>query len=236
MDGTRVLEAVATLHRQLLAGPSEPATDPDAHTDAALAGLLEALVDALDLAGAALVRVSADGLRVVAVPETLAATEPTQPPPPGADVVREGGRLAVALRVEQEEPAGSLVLYAAGGRTWPQADVDEVTALTGIVAGILAAASRLGEREATVAQLQSALDSRVVIEQAKGIVAARHEVGVDEAFELVRSHARSHHVTVRAVAEAIVYLGLQLGAAQRPGQPGEAGEPGEPGGDGPAPG
>jgi GAF domain-containing protein len=239
MDSARVLGTVATLHRQLIASSGLPSTGRDADSDAACAGLLDALVGALDLAGAALVLASADGPRVVAVPETLAATEPAQPPAPGADVVRERGRLAVALRLEPEqpeEPVGSLVLYADEGRTWSQADVDDVTSLAAVLAAVLVAARRLGEREATVAQLQSALDSRVIIEQAKGIVAARHGVGVEEAFELVRTHARSRHVTVRAVAEAIVHLGLQLGDAHEPPQPGEPGEPGEPGVAGPAPG
>lgn len=40
-------------------------------------------------------------------------------------------------------------------------------------------------------QLQQALDSRVVIEQAKGILAGRLDVGPSEAFELLRSAARS---------------------------------------------
>jgi hypothetical protein len=40
-------------------------------------------------------------------------------------------------------------------------------------------------------QLQTALDSRVVIEQAKGILAERQSISPDEAFDKIRSHARS---------------------------------------------
>lgn len=52
--------------------------------------------------------------------------------------------------------------------------------------------------------LRRALDSRVVIEQAKGIVAAGLGVDVDEAFERLRSHARSHGARLAAVAEDVV--------------------------------
>lgn len=221
MDGTRVLETVAMLHRQLIAEPGAPSTDR-------VLGLLEALVDALDLAGAALVLLADDGPQVVAVPDTLAATETAQVPssPASDDVVREDGRLLVVLGVE-DEVAGSLALYAGEGRTWPQAEVDAAAGVAGILAGVLVAARRLAERDLTITQLQHALDSRVLIEQAKGMVAARHGVGVEEAFELVRAHARHHHVTVRAVCDAIVNLGLQLGHPDHPGASGDGGpEPG----------
>jgi AmiR/NasT family two-component response regulator len=42
------------------------------------------------------------------------------------------------------------------------------------------------------------------------VIAARNGVSVDDAFDLIRRHARTHHVTVRAVSDAIVNLGLQV--------------------------
>jgi hypothetical protein len=53
-------------------------------------------------------------------------------------------------------------------------------------------------------QLQHALDSRVLIEQAKGAVAARLGVRPDAAFELLRSYARRHNRTLAAVASAAI--------------------------------
>ena len=53
-------------------------------------------------------------------------------------------------------------------------------------------------------QLQTALDSRVVIEQAKGILAERHSIGIDEAFERIRRDARSRRTKLRDVAADIV--------------------------------
>ena len=55
-----------------------------------------------------------------------------------------------------------------------------------------------------VAQLETALESRVVIEQAKGIVARAEGVDMAAAFELIRGTARSRRVALHSVATAIV--------------------------------
>jgi AmiR/NasT family two-component response regulator len=44
------------------------------------------------------------------------------------------------------------------------------------------------------AQLEHALESRIGIEQAKGIVAERYGLDVDEAFNLIRRAARNHRM------------------------------------------
>jgi hypothetical protein len=59
-------------------------------------------------------------------------------------------------------------------------------------------------------QLQSALDSRIVIEQAKGMLAAQHDITVSEAFALLRSHARRNSRKVQEVAAEITARRLQL--------------------------
>jgi GAF domain-containing protein len=54
------------------------------------------------------------------------------------------------------------------------------------------------------AQLGLALESRVAIEQAKGIIAERTGVGMDEAFARLRLHARSRQRRLSAVAAEVV--------------------------------
>jgi response regulator NasT len=63
------------------------------------------------------------------------------------------------------------------------------------------AEQRLSEK---VAQLESALDRRALIERAKGILMERHRVGDRQAFELLRDHARSTSRTVLDVAQAVL--------------------------------
>jgi AmiR/NasT family two-component response regulator len=54
------------------------------------------------------------------------------------------------------------------------------------------------------AQLRTALESRIVIEQAKGVLAERFGVGVEEAFELLRRAARNHRMSIHALAGRVV--------------------------------
>jgi AmiR/NasT family two-component response regulator len=55
-----------------------------------------------------------------------------------------------------------------------------------------------------VNQLQTALDSRIVIEQAKGMLAAWHELPLDRAFEVLRRGARSHQLRIHDLARRVV--------------------------------
>jgi hypothetical protein len=53
-------------------------------------------------------------------------------------------------------------------------------------------------------QLQTALRSRIVIEQAKGILAERLGLSVDDAFALLRRAARTSRSSLRALASAVI--------------------------------
>jgi hypothetical protein len=54
------------------------------------------------------------------------------------------------------------------------------------------------------AQLQEALDSRIVIEQAKGVLAERFHLEPDRAFDVLRRSARSNRVSLRDLAVRVV--------------------------------
>ncbi|MFD0418702.1 GAF and ANTAR domain-containing protein [Streptomyces sp. NPDC127108] len=62
----------------------------------------------------------------------------------------------------------------------------------------------LHEGATVVAQLQTALNSRIVIEQAKGALATRRGITVDEAFEQMRRFARRHGRLLTDVAREVM--------------------------------
>jgi transcriptional regulator with GAF, ATPase, and Fis domain len=79
----------------------------------------------------------------------------------------------------------------------------------------------LARSEVVAEQLQAALNSRIVIEQAKGFLAERLSVTVEDAFTMMRRHAREHHRKLTDVAADIVAsrLELVLPPAERPPVP-----------------
>ncbi|MDF9815795.1 GAF and ANTAR domain-containing protein [Streptomyces sp. SPB162] len=55
--------------------------------------------------------------------------------------------------------------------------------------------------------LRTALVSRTIIEQAKGVLAVQHGTSPDEAFTMLRAHARSHHQRLSELAQLVVETG-----------------------------
>lgn len=64
--------------------------------------------------------------------------------------------------------------------------------------------------ELRVEQLNTALQSRIIIEQAKGFLAARHDIDPDAAFQRLRTYSRNNHVVIREVARRVVVRELDL--------------------------
>lgn len=127
---------------------------------------------------------------------------------------RVGAELGVcsvaALPLRTDVVVGTLELYDDVPREWTAGELTIARVFADLAAGHLRGASALEQQRRVSDQLQSALHSRVVIEQAKGIVAAQRGVTVDAAFQILRKHANDHGATLRAVAEAVVNLGLQV--------------------------
>jgi GAF domain-containing protein len=116
--------------------------------------------------------------------------------------------LGVPLRV-QARSIGSLNVYDIGSRVWSPDELAAATVLADIAASYVAHASELDTAKRINEQLQTALDSRVLIEQAKGILAGERKISVDDALDILRNHARSNQASLRAIAEAVVNLGMR---------------------------
>jgi len=105
---------------------------------------------------------------------------------------------------------GALNLYSPEPRIWSDADIAVARVLADVATSYVVNASKLRQQEQLSEQLQEALDSRVVIEQAKGITAQQHAVSIDQAYQRMRRHARTNNASLRMVAEAIVAVGLEV--------------------------
>jgi AmiR/NasT family two-component response regulator len=62
----------------------------------------------------------------------------------------------------------------------------------------------IAAQELLAEQLQTALSSRVLLEQAKGMLAERTGLPMDQAFQLMRGYARGHSRPLREIAERII--------------------------------
>jgi transcriptional regulator with GAF, ATPase, and Fis domain len=109
---------------------------------------------------------------------------------------------AVPLRL-RNQAVGALNMFTATSGELPAADLDAVQALADVAAiGILQ--ERAIRSQVTVTtQLQGALQSRVVIEQAKGVLADRGNLDMATAFNYLRQHARRTNQRLSDLAASI---------------------------------
>jgi len=122
------------------------------------------------------------------------------------------GRAAALPLHVGADTLGALVILGRGRTPLGPELLELGQALTDAAGWALERDRRLRESRALADQLGHALTSRVVIEQAKGMLAARLSVPVDEAFRILRAHARSHRRRLAEVAADVVHKQLELGA------------------------
>jgi GAF domain-containing protein len=119
------------------------------------------------------------------------------------------GVAAIPMRLA-DQIIGALNLYSPEPRQWSDEDIAVAGVLADVATSYVVNVSKLRQQEQLSEQLQEALESRIVIEQAKGITAYKNAVTIDQAYQLMRRHARNNNASLRQVAEAIVAVGLQV--------------------------
>ena len=113
------------------------------------------------------------------------------------------GSLSVPLGIE-DGVVGALNIYATAPRAFDEEAVDLAIELAEY-AGIVATTADQYNRATSLAeQLQRAMESRAVIEQAKGILMAQRHCSADEAFEVLVRLSQETHRKLRELAEVLV--------------------------------
>lgn len=115
---------------------------------------------------------------------------------------------AVPMRVGGDT-VGAINLFRSQTGRLPGPDIELAQGLADMAAIALWQERVVRESRDVIEQLQTALTSRVIIEQAKGMLAASAHVGVDEAFVRLRDHARTHNLPLSDVARDLVDGRLQ---------------------------
>ena len=110
---------------------------------------------------------------------------------------------AFPLRL-RDDCIGALNLYRERPGEFYDEDVRLAQAFADVATIGILQERKVSSAERRAEQLQGALESRVLVEQAKGIVAERYHVPLEEAFEAIRRHARSSNRKLREVCRDVV--------------------------------
>lgn len=110
---------------------------------------------------------------------------------------------AVPMRL-RETVLGTLGLFHTEPGALSPEDLDLAQALAHVASVALVAERALSDSAAINDQLQTALRSRVVLEQAKGVLAERGHLEMTDAFAALRRYARDHNVKLTDLAQRVV--------------------------------
>jgi GAF domain-containing protein len=111
---------------------------------------------------------------------------------------------------------GALNLFSTTTNPLSQEDQQVAQALADIATIGILQERALSEEHLVSSQLQGALQSRILIEQAKGIVGEHNHVSIDDAFTLLRGYARNHNDLLSNIANDIIDGSLDAEALMRP--------------------
>jgi GAF domain-containing protein len=122
-----------------------------------------------------------------------------------AAALRAGFQSASALPLRlREATLGALNLLSATRIPMAEADVIVARAFADLATLSIVQHRAAAEAQRLNEQLSGALASRVVIEQAKGVISERADVDLAEAFSRLRAYARNHNLRLTDVAAAAI--------------------------------
>lgn len=98
---------------------------------------------------------------------------------------------------------GAMGLFGTSRGSLAARDLQLGQALADVASIALVQQRAAADRSVVIEQLQHALDSRVAIEQAKGVIAQSGGVSMDEAFAVLRRHSRDHNLTLTDLARRV---------------------------------
>jgi GAF domain-containing protein len=110
---------------------------------------------------------------------------------------------------------GALNLFNIEAGEMRRADVEAAQALADVATIAILQHRAALEAQVLNQQLNHALNSRIVIEQAKGMVAEREGRNMEEAFTALRDYARAHNVRLADVAQDVISGVLDASALSR---------------------
>ena len=116
---------------------------------------------------------------------------------------RIGAVLGVPIRLAGAT-VGALNVYVDQKYDWDDSDVDALTAYARLLESLLTSALFAEQRDEVVGQLQSALDSRVMIERCVGLLMGREGIGAVAAFNRLRDMARPSRRKVHDIARELL--------------------------------
>jgi len=111
--------------------------------------------------------------------------------------------LSVGLPVPQRI-VGALNLYATGDQAFDEQAVELAQTFAEYAAVALANAALYSSTASLADQMQTAMQSRATIEQAKGVIMGRNHCSADEAFTILTTMSQRRNVKVRILAQDIV--------------------------------
>ncbi|MEU4624204.1 ANTAR domain-containing protein [Actinoplanes sp. NPDC023801] len=111
---------------------------------------------------------------------------------------------AFPLRLRTQVIGALNIFGNSTGGAFEPTDVPVMQALADVATIGLMQERAIRRSEALAEQLQGALNTRIIIEQAKGALAQVRDISVDEAFRVIRAYARNNNQRLTVVAELIV--------------------------------